>query len=94
MRRHDFLVFTMDCSNATNAISHRGSFASSLLAPLMMIFSRRVSKVTPLLPVGRLSWTERIPPRATAVLHNLTPASPGTWAWSYECEWTREAALE
>ncbi|KAJ1446178.1 hypothetical protein M885DRAFT_547486 [Pelagophyceae sp. CCMP2097] len=60
----DMLVFTMDCSNAANAESHRGA----------------------------LSWTEPVDPQSVAVIHHLQPAGPGTWSWSYECEWAREAA--
>ena len=58
-RGPDALDFTMDCSEAVNAASHRGSLVYKAAA------------------VG---------PGELALLHHLSPAGPGMWSWSYECE--------
>ena len=58
------LDFTMDCGNARNAASHRGS----------------------------LQHTAAVAPGALALLHHLSPAGPGLWSWSYECEWHEAGA--
>uniref|UniRef100_A0A7S3NKC3 Calmodulin n=1 Tax=Aureoumbra lagunensis TaxID=44058 RepID=A0A7S3NKC3_9STRA len=57
---NNFLHFTMDCSKANNALSHRGCLVAS----------------------------DSIAPGEVKLIHHLVPAGPGTWSWSYECEWT------
>lgn len=36
---------------------------------------------------GHLVVTRTIRPRALTFLHHLYPAHPGTWSWSFECDW-------
>lgn len=36
---------------------------------------------------GHLVVTRTIRPRALTFLHHLYPSHPGTWSWSFECDW-------